>query len=136
MAISKDNSRIIITIPDRLKSNTEFLSVMDKRTVSKELEYIIERYFDELENRFPIEAYDEYYEDIYYPKQLSEKIVNWLTSVKNTPNRETSPFHTVFKDENIDQKAIDLVASNKKIDEHKYKFFTECLKTLNSNKKE
>lgn len=46
MAIKEGNSRVIITIPTELKDKLEVLCTIDKRTVSKEIEYIIEAYLN------------------------------------------------------------------------------------------
>jgi len=132
MAISKDKSRIIITLPDRMKSDIEFLSIIHKRTPSKEIEFIVEEFFDKLENLIDTNDYDYYYNETYKPKQLAEKIVIWLTSFSITPNKKTSSFIQVFKNENITDKVIDMVRFNKKITDENFDFFIECLKTLSN----
>jgi len=128
MAIPNDKSRIIITLPDRMKSDIEFLSITDKRTPSKEIEYMMEQYFERLEGRFPIEDYDNYYEETYKPKQLAERIITWLTSFSITQNHKTSSFIQIFKGENIDEKVIEMVMRNKKITDSKQQLFIECLR--------
>lgn len=132
MAIPKDKSRIIITLPEKMKSDIEFLSYMDKRTPSKEIEFLIEQYFEQIENRFSPDEYNTYYEETYKPKQLAERIVMWLTSTTH-PNHKTSSFQQVFKGENITEKVIDLISFNKKISESRMALLMECIKTLNNN---
>jgi hypothetical protein len=133
MAISKDKSRLIITLPDKMKSDVEFLSIIHKRTSSKEIEFIIEEFFDKLENVLAKEDYDCYYEETYKPKQLAERIVFWLTSFSITPNHKTSSFSQVFKGENITEKVIDMVMFNKKLNESKQKLFMECIKSFQTH---
>lgn len=56
MAIKEGNVRVIITIPKPLKDELDKLCVKDKRTVSKEIEYIIEKYLaDKLNEYDPLE---------------------------------------------------------------------------------
>jgi hypothetical protein len=130
MAIPSDKSRIIITLPDRMKSDIEFLSIIHKRTPSKEIEFIVEEFFDKLENLIEIQDYDYYYIETYKPKQLAEKIVTWLTSFSITPNKRTSSFIQIFRNENITDKVIDMVRFNRKVTDEKFDFFIECLKSL------
>lgn len=49
MAIKESNSRVIITIPTILKDKLEALCINDKRTMSKEVEYILELYLNSAE---------------------------------------------------------------------------------------
>lgn len=49
MAVKEGNTRIIVTIPTELKENLDILCAKDKRTMSKEVEYIIEKYIEEIE---------------------------------------------------------------------------------------
>lgn len=44
MAIKEGNARVIVTIPAKLKEQLEAMSYIDKRTISKEIEYILERH--------------------------------------------------------------------------------------------
>ena len=56
MAIKEGNIRVIITIPKPLKDELDELCVKDKRTVSREIEYIIEKYLaDRLNEYNPLE---------------------------------------------------------------------------------
>jgi metal-responsive CopG/Arc/MetJ family transcriptional regulator len=50
MAIKEGNSRIIITIPTTLKDKLDILCIKDKRTTSKEIEYILEQYLNSNED--------------------------------------------------------------------------------------
>ena len=52
MAIKEGNVRVIITIPKPLKDELDKLCVKDKRTVSKEIEYIIEKYLNDKINEY------------------------------------------------------------------------------------
>lgn len=44
LAIKEGKTRIIITIPDELKKHLETMCCIDKRTMSQEVEYILERH--------------------------------------------------------------------------------------------
>jgi len=46
MAIKEGNTRIIVTIPQELRNKLEILCKEDKRTMSKEVEYILEEYIN------------------------------------------------------------------------------------------
>lgn len=46
MAIKEGNARIIVTIPKELRNKLEILCKEDKRTMSKEVEYILEQYMN------------------------------------------------------------------------------------------
>ena len=46
MAVKETNTRIIVTITKELKSKLDKACVKDKRTISKEVEYILEKYLE------------------------------------------------------------------------------------------
>lgn len=46
MAVKEGNTRIIVTIPQELKDKLDILCKEDKRTSSKEVEYILEEYIN------------------------------------------------------------------------------------------
>lgn len=48
MAVKEGNCRIIATIPIELKDKLDKLCIEDKRTLSKEIEYILEEYISKL----------------------------------------------------------------------------------------
>lgn len=84
MAIPRDKSRIILTLQDYTKSCIEYLSETDKRTPSKEIEFIIDEYIklhckedEELE-----EDLNNYYHNTYKPKEICNKILSyWKQSI-------------------------------------------------------
>lgn len=125
MAIPHDKSRIIITLPEKMKSDIEFLSLNDKRTPSKEIEYIIEQYLKEVENRFSDEDFYDHYENYYKPKQLADKIVT-LLSLKNNKDVNISLFVNL---NDITDKVIDLVRFNRKITDESFERFLKYIKT-------
>lgn len=51
MPVSNDNTRIIITIPKELKNKLDSLCLKDKRTMSKEVEFILEKYINDQESK-------------------------------------------------------------------------------------
>lgn len=79
MAIPRDKSRIILTLKDFTKSCIEYLSENDKRTPSKEIEYIIEEYIQQLEraNENISDELNMYYHDIYKPKEICNTILSY-----------------------------------------------------------
>ena len=46
MAVKEGNTRIIATIPQKLKDKLDKLCIEDKRTLSKEVEFILEEYIN------------------------------------------------------------------------------------------
>lgn len=44
MPVKDDNTRIIVTIPKSLKKKLDLMCLKDKRTMSKEVEFILEKY--------------------------------------------------------------------------------------------
>lgn len=46
MAVKEGNTRIIVTIPQELRDKLKILCEEDKRTLSKEVEYILEEYIN------------------------------------------------------------------------------------------
>lgn len=84
MAIPRDKSRIILTLKDFTKSCIEYLSENDKRTPSKEIEYIIEEYIQQLEraNEDISDELNNYYHNTYKPKEICNKILSyWKQSI-------------------------------------------------------
>lgn len=51
MSVRDENTRIIVTIPKELKRKLDSLCLIDKRTMSKEVEFILEKYITEQENK-------------------------------------------------------------------------------------
>ena len=51
MPVKDDNTRIIVTIPKSLKKKLDLMCLNDKRTMSKEVEFILEKYIVEQENK-------------------------------------------------------------------------------------
>lgn len=133
MAIPEDKARLIITLPDKLKSDFEFLCGTDKRTSSKELEYILEYYIDFIEKRFSQEDYDKYYKEEYLPKQLAERIVSFITNKSAKFNGKlTTPryFVELFKYEDITNKVYQLVMNSSKMNMEHMRNFDELINHL------
>jgi hypothetical protein len=133
MAIPEDKARLIITLPDRLKSNLEFLCDMDKRTSSKELEFILEYYIDSIEKRFSQEDYDKYYEEEYLPKQLADRIIAFITTKSSKFNGELATpryFNELFKYETITDKVYQLVMNSSKMTMEHMRNFNELMNSL------
>lgn len=133
MAIPIDKSRITVTLPERLKSDFEFLCDMDKRTSSKELEYILEYYIDFLEKRFSQEEYDKYYKEEYLPKQLADNIISFITTKSgNFYGKVTTPryFCELFKHENITDKVYQLVMNSPKMNMNHMRNFEELIDSM------
>lgn len=83
MAIPRNKSRIILTLKDYTKSCIEYLCETDKRTPSMEIEYIIEQHISQLEksNDNLNECLQEYYINVYKPKEISNAIIShWRQS--------------------------------------------------------
>ena len=53
MAIKKDKTRVIATIPQELKDKLDKMCEYDKRNISQELEYILESYINNHYNLYP-----------------------------------------------------------------------------------
>lgn len=51
MAVKEGNTRIIATIPIELKDKLDEICDKEKRSLSKQVEYILERYIDEIESK-------------------------------------------------------------------------------------
>lgn len=86
MAIPRNKSRVILTLKDYTKSCIEYLSENDKRTPSMEIEYIIEHYISQLEksNEDLSEYLDNYYSEVYKPKEISNSILSyWKQSTRS-----------------------------------------------------
>jgi len=53
LAIKKDKTRVIATIPQELKDKLDKMCEYDKRNISQELEYILESYINNHYNLYP-----------------------------------------------------------------------------------
>jgi hypothetical protein len=140
MAIPIDKSRITVTLPDRIKSDFECICELDKRTSSKQLEYILEYYIQNIEKRLSIEDYDKYYHEIYLVNQLIEKIYYFCSRKTGEYMGRTITyeyFYEVFKNEvindNIVKKVVELLT---KSTIPNVEFFLECVKYYNNHKKD
>lgn len=51
MAVKEGNVRVIVTINKELKDRLEHSAITDKRTISKQVEYILEEYFNQTNNQ-------------------------------------------------------------------------------------
>jgi hypothetical protein len=138
MAIPDDKARLIITLPDKLKSNFELLCELDKRTASKQFEYILEYYINNVETRLSPENYTDFYNQIYLPQRLVEKIYYFLsrkTGQYQGKNISVEYFYEIFKDEKIDDKIIkDILLYLNKSNIPMENFFLKCIDYYNSKK--
>lgn len=115
MAIPDDKARLIVTLPDKLKSDFELLCELDKRTASKQFEYILEYYIENVEGRLCDKDYNKYYEDIYLRNQLIDEITHFLKKKDGRYKGKVISkeyFYEVFKDENIDNEIVKKVIDN------------------------
>lgn len=90
MAIPVNKSRITVTLKDFTKSSIEYLSEVDKRTPSRQIEYIIEDYVNKLcaTDEDLSDELDEYYTETYKPKEVASNIFNYYKQIfKATNNR-------------------------------------------------
>ena len=89
MAIPKDKIRTIITLKEYIKSCLEFLGEKDKRTPSKEIEFIIEEYIKSLtsNNKELEKQLENYYFDVYKPKTIANELfINYKKAHLVNPN--------------------------------------------------
>lgn len=115
MAVPNDKSRLMVTLPHRIKSDFECICELEKRTSSKQLEYILEYYIQNIEKRISIEDYDNYYKNVYLKNQLADKITAFLTrKTGQYKGKDISVeyFYEVFKNESIDDEVIKKVVDN------------------------
>lgn len=90
MAIPLNKSRITVTLKDFTKSSIEYLSEIDKRTPSRQIEYIIEEYVNRLSatDEDLSDELNEYYTETYKPKEVASNIFNYYKQIfKSTNNR-------------------------------------------------
>lgn len=90
MAIPLNKSRITVTLKDFTKSSIEYLSEVDKRTPSRQMEYIIEEYVNKLckTDSNLRDKLAEHYMETYKPKEVASNIFNYYKQIfKSTNNR-------------------------------------------------
>lgn len=131
MAIPDDKARLIVTLPDRLKSNFELICKIDKRSASNQFEYILEYYINNVENRLTDKDYDDYFKNVYLRNQLIDEIVRFLSRKDGRylgKHISEQYFYDVFKDEIIDDEIQKLVIDRlKKLDVPTIDFFKNCV---------
>lgn len=143
MAIPDDKARLIVTLPDKLKSNFELICKTDKRSASNQFEYILEYYINNVENRLTDKDYDDYFKDVYLRNQLIDEIVRFLSRKDGRYlGKEISEqyFYDMFKDEIIDDEIIAMVTNRLvKSDIPSVDFFKQCIeyyRTMNAKQKD